>query len=162
LEEREIAEQRAREAVQTKAKLAQEVTLAARQRAELEERESAQLRAQAEQSHAEVASLQATARQRRNRRIVQLAKSAGLVSAMAAVIGFSLPALYTQKTAPVQPGSVPSTEASQPIRPVVAQAGENVNATQPEPATGQVKPETHLAWGGLKMSDQLGQKELAE
>jgi hypothetical protein len=156
LEEREAAEQHAREAAQIRAKLAQEVAQAVRQRTELEERESVQLRAQAEQLRADVDTLQATALQRRNRKIVRLAKGVGLVSAVAATVILSLSALQTQQSI-----IVPPTNSSQPIKGIQASANA-AGAVQTELAEGPVKPQTYLLLDGLKMTDQLGQKELKE
>ena len=90
--------------------------------------------------------------------MVRLAKGAGLVSAVAAFVGFSLSALYTQETVSL----VPSAEVSQAMHPAMAQADENAAAAQAEAATGQVEPGTYLVMGDLKMTDRLGQKESAE
>jgi len=155
LDKREIAEQRAREAAHAREKAAKEEMLAARQRAELDEQENARLCAQIEQARAKVVALHSKARLRRKEKITRLAKGAGLVSAAAAFIGFSLSVFNTQEeTAPVQ-----SAEVSQPIRSAAKQIdGKVVAAVQAELTSEQVKPDTYLVLDNLKMSDQLGKR----
>lgn len=148
-EERETAERRARDAAQTRAMLAHEAILAAQQRTDLEEQESARLRAQIEQSRAEVATHQLMARLRKNKQIGRLVKGAVLVSAMS-FIGLSLPVLLAQKEVSVQPAA-----ASQ----LAEQAGEDaISIAQAELKIEQLKPASYLALSGLKLTDQLGQR----
>jgi len=113
--------------------LADEATLAAQQCAKLEERENERLR--------------------KNKQNSRLMKAAVLVSAIA-FIGLSLPVFHAHEEVFAQSAAV-----SQPTRATAKQAGENViPIAQAESRIEQVKPASYLVLGGLKLTDQLGQK----
>jgi hypothetical protein len=142
--EREIAERRAIEAAKNKIALEKEQTLLEQKRAELNEQENALFDAQIEETRTEVGALKLMAGMRKKEKIIRLAKVAGATSAIAAIIGFSLPVFYEQHEAA-------------PVQPAMKQADKNAAASiQAEPQNGLVKPDSLPVPGDLKMSDQLG------
>jgi hypothetical protein len=142
--ERGIAEQKAIEAAQNKIALEKEKTLLEQQRIELNEQENVLFNAQIEEARTEVEALKLMAGMRKKEKIIRLVKVAGLSSAIAAIIGLSLPVFYAQHEAAT-------------VQPAMKQADKNAAAAiQAEPENVQIKPDSPLVQGDLKMSDQLG------